>query len=394
MRQDRRVALVCSRFAPDVADGADSVLAELGRGLHTRGWHVDVLTSTARDQRTWRNELPEGESELAGLRVLRFRAAYERATSATRDRIGDRILTGAEVSPDDQVRWLNAGARVPGMHRYLLDNAGAYRAIVCAPYSSWTTLVAAEVAPDRTVLLPCLRDEPVARLEIYRAMLTGSRGLWFQTQPELDLADRIVPLPRRVTIVGSGVHAPARRDPAGFRARYELRGDFVLFAGRRDWAGGWPDLLRHMELVNAVLPAPIPLVTCGGGPLGTVPSNTRVIDLGHLDEDERLNAMAAAAVCVQPSATESFSRTVMEAWLAGTVVVANAASAVVAWHCARSGAGLVYADGYELAESLRLLLDDRSLAAEMARRGREHVLANHRWDDVLDRVERSLEEWT
>jgi glycosyltransferase involved in cell wall biosynthesis len=84
----------------------------------------------------------------------------------------------------------------------------------------------------------------------------------------------------------------------------------------------------------------------------------------------------------------------MEAWLAGTPVVANSASAVVSWHCQRSQAGLVYRDRYEFAECLRLLTEHPRLGQAMARRGHEYVLSNYRWSDVLDRAEYLLEEWT
>ena len=47
--QSNRIALVCSRFGPDVVGGAETVMAELGRGLHERGRQVDVLTTTAKD---------------------------------------------------------------------------------------------------------------------------------------------------------------------------------------------------------------------------------------------------------------------------------------------------------------------------------------------------------
>lgn len=391
--EDHRLAFVCNRFGDGVAGGAEMVVAELGYGLRARGWQVDVITSCARDLYTWRNELPAGESEEDGLRVLRFETVYERSTRAQRDRLGTMILSGADISIDDQCRWLNAGVRVPGMHRFVVDHADDYRAIVCAPYGFWTTVVCGEVAPLRTILLPCLHDEPEAYLEIYRALFAGSRGLWFQTPPERDLAHRIFQLPTRTAVVGSGIHVPAGYDPDGFRARHGLDGDFVLFAGRREWGKGWPDLLRFMEFANSVLPTPVALATCGVGDVGDVPSNTRLIDLGYLSDDERSNAMAAAAVYVQPSPVESFSRTIMEAWLAGTVVVANAASAVVGWHCERSGAGLAYSDRYEFAESLRLLLGDRALSECMARRGREYVLANYQWNEVLGRVERSIEDW-
>ena len=52
------------------------------------------------------------------------------------------------------------------------------------------------------------------------------------------------------------------------------------------------------------------------------------------------------------------------------------------------------ADRYEFAECLRLLVADRALGRSMAERGREYVLANYRWDEVLDRAERALEDWT
>ena len=84
----------------------------------------------------------------------------------------------------------------------------------------------------------------------------------------------------------------------------------------------------------------------------------------------------------------------MEAWLAGTPVVANAGSDVVAWHCRRSGAGLLYADEHELTRHLRSVADAPDRTARLAAGGRAYVLAHYRWDAVLDRVEAALEEWT
>jgi glycosyltransferase involved in cell wall biosynthesis len=390
---NRRLALVCNRFGADVAGGAELVVGELGRGLGERGWDIDIVTSSARDLYTWKNELPEGESREDGLRVLRFRTVIS-PDKKTRNRIGNLVGMGAPVPLDDQYRWMNGGVRVPGMHEYLVDHSGEYRAIVFAPYLFWTTFACAAIAPERTILLPCLHDEPEARLEIFQPLFEGSRGIWFQTDPERDLARRIFRLPSRTAVVGSGIHPPVGYDPEGFRRRHAIEGDFLFFAGRREWGKGWPELLSHLAFANAQLASPVPLVTCGVGEVGPVPENVRVVDLGYLSDDERSNAMAAAAVYVQPSARESFSRTIMESWLAGTPVVANAGSAVVAWHGRRSGAGLVYRDRYEFTEALRLLLERPETRAAMARRGREYVQRNYRWPEVLARVERAIEEWT
>ncbi|MBJ7598280.1 MAG: hypothetical protein DLM67_13930 [Candidatus Nephthysia bennettiae] len=389
----RRIVLVCNRFGEGVAGGAEQLLRELGRGLRERGWEVDVTASAARNHYTWENEFRVGESIEDGIRVLRFRAEQQRR-SRDRRRIGDMIGAGAEVSVPDQYRWMNAGVRVPEMYEYLVDHASDYRAIVLAPYGFWTTFAGAQVAPERTILLPCLHDEPEAYLEIYRPIFEGSRGLWFQTEPEAELARRIFQLPDRTSIIGSGVDVPAAYDPEGFRRRHGIQGRFALFAGRREWGKGWPELLRGLEHAQGALADPLPLVTCGVGDLGRIPAGLRVIDVGYLSDQERSDAMAAAFVYLQPSRVESFSRTIMEAWLAGTPVVANAASAVVNWHCQRSRAGLAYRDDFELTECLRLLLERPALGDAMAARGRQYVLENYRWGDVLKRAERLIEEWT
>jgi glycosyltransferase involved in cell wall biosynthesis len=389
----RRLALVCNRFGEGVAGGAELVMAELGHGLHDHRWNIDVVTSTARDLYTWRNELPEGLSVEDGLRVMRFRTVVGPDRRA-RSRIGNLIGTGAPVPLADQYRWMNAGVRVPGMHEYLVDHASEYRAILFAPYLFWTTFACAEIAPERTILHPCLHDEPEARLELFKPMFEGSRGILFQTGPEQDLGRRLFELPARTALVGSGINPPASYDAEGFRRRHGIQGDFIFFAGRRELGKGWPELLRHLDFANSFLVRPLPLVTCGVGEIGAVPANVRILDLGYLSDEERSNAMAAASVYVQPSAMESFSRTIMEAWLAGTVVVANAASAVVSWHCERSGAGLPYRDRYEFAEALRFLMDRPETRTAMACSGREYVLQHYRWPDVLARVERAIEEWT
>ena len=129
------------------------------------------------------------------------------------------------------------------------------------------------------------------------------------------------------------------------------------------------------------------------GRVGKAPKNFRIIDVGYVSDDERSDAMAAATIYVQPSSMESFSRTINEAWLAGTPVLGNAASAVVSMHCEKSGAGILYRDRYEFAESLRLLLERPELRRELALRGREYVLRTNRWNDVIDRVEKSIEAW-
>ena len=91
---------------------------------------------------------------------------------------------------------MNDDVRVPELFHYLLDEAERYRALVFAPYLFWPAFACGQVAPDRTILMPCLHDEPEAQLEIFRPIFSGSRRLWFLSDPERDLAEHDLPAAR------------------------------------------------------------------------------------------------------------------------------------------------------------------------------------------------------
>ena len=54
--------------------------------------------------------------------------------------------------------------------------------------------------------------------------------------------------------------------------------------------------------------------------------------------------------------------------------------------------GLTFADEFELAQCLSFLAAAPDEAARLAKAGREYVLANYRWDIVLDAMEAGLQE--
>lgn len=389
-----RLAFAPARYGDQVAGGAEIVMARMARGLAGRGWDVEVLTTTAVDHYSWRSEFPEGTTRDGDVVVRRF--AADATGGAERGALEAQILGGVTLPIEAQQRWMNGGVRIPGMFHHILDHAEDYRAMVFGPYPFWPAFACSQVAPDRSLLWTCLHDEPYAYLDIFQPVLTGVAGLFLQTDPERDLAHRIVP--RGLSphaVVGCGVEVPESYDVEGFRARHGIDGPYVLYAGRREGAKGWEEFLDAFAAATSRRGLPFTLVTIGVGEVRPPAEIAdRVRDLGFLPESERDAAFAGAAAFVQSSRYEAFSRTVMEAWLAGTPVVANAGSDVVAWHCERSGAGLVYADADELEECLAFVAEAPAAAAELGGRGREYVLKNYQWEDVLDRVEERIVEWT
>lgn len=388
-----RLGFVPVRFGEDVVGGAEMLMRELAAGLAERGWAVDVLTGCTRDYFRAVNAYSPGVSDLPhGARLLRFPSV---ASPSRADRVmGNRRLErGEDLGVDASYTWLNDDVRVPGLFEYLVDHAHEYRALVFAPYLYWTTVTGAVVAPERSVLIPCLHDEPTARLPTYDRMFHDVRRCWFLTEPEAQLARALRPNLSASTVIGSGVAVPDGYAPQRFRNRFGVDGRFVLYAGRRESAKGFAPLVE--QFVDAVERdrLPLKLVVAGPGAIElTERTRPHVIDVGVLSETDRDDAMAAADAVLQPSAYESFSRTMMEAWLAGTWVIANGASAVSAWHCERSGAGRTYASAGELAVCLGEVARRAPEIDAGAARGRTYVLREYTWPVVLDRVEAAIDE--
>jgi glycosyltransferase involved in cell wall biosynthesis len=388
-----RIAFVPPRFGDDVIGGAEALIREIATGLAAREWDVEILTTCARDHFTWANEYPAGQEEHGKLLVRRFPTVID-SPGVERQHIEAAILRGERPSLVLQQRWMNDGLRVPDLYQYLLVHASEYRALVFAPYPFWTTFACAQISTERTILIPCLHDEPQAYLEIFQPLFSGARGIWFNTDPEQELAARLYSLPSRHRVVASGVHIPAHYDPGVTRRRHGIAGRFVLYAGRREGAKRWEWLLDAFADAVSTYDLPFSLVTIGTGPvIPPAEIAERVIDLGFVSDEERNDLFAAADAYVQPSSLESFSRTIMEAWLAETPVIASAESDVVAWHCERSDAGLSYRTPEEFAQCLSFVADEPAAAVALAKRGRRYVLDNYQWEPVLDRIEECLEAW-
>ncbi|HEY5272340.1 MAG TPA: glycosyltransferase family 4 protein [Acidimicrobiales bacterium] len=386
-----RIAFVTPRYGDGVVGGSEAVMAEAARGLGRRGHEVEVLTTCAKSHFSWENEFEPGSFEEAGITIRRFKTVSTGRHLLTSE-LEMRIQRGGKLSPAEELAWLNGRLRVPDLYLYLVAAATRYDAIVLSPYLFWTTVYGAEVAPDRAIMMPCLHDENYAWLRVVKETLSSVKGVWFLSEPEHQLGHRVAPgLSPHHSVVGAAVDIPASYDTDGFRSRHQLSRPFILYAGRREEGKGWNQLLNAYGAAVSAGGFPFDLVTTGVGALNAPAEiSERVIDLGFLAGEEMPSAFASAAAVVQPSTNESFSRVLMESWLAATPVIANAEGEVIAWHCERSGGGLTYSSDSEFLECLRFVAQAPDAAAALATAGREYVLANYTWPLVLDRMEASL----
>ncbi len=383
------IGFVPPRYGSEVVGGAEAVMAEAAHGLAKRGHKVEIITTCAIDHYTWRNEYSPGLDMSGEVPVRRFKVDND-SSGVARKNIGDRILSGGYVPVEDQQLWANDSLRSSTMWHHLSENMDNYRCLIFAPYQFWTAYACGQIDPSKTIVMPCLHEEPEARFDIYQPLLNGAKGIWFLTDPEAWLANEIFNLTKSQDIVGAAVDVPPGYDPQGFIEKFGIDSPFIYYAGRREWGKGWQDLLAGFA--GALDSTDIKLVTSGVGELGlTEELKKRVIDVGFTSDTDRNNAMAAALAYVQPSDRESFSRTVLESWLAGTPVIANARSAVVAWHIERSKAGYAYNGVENLTDAIVGFANNPAAAQDLAKTGRDYVLSNYQWSDILDNMEASLE---
>jgi glycosyltransferase involved in cell wall biosynthesis len=389
-----RIAFVTPRYGDGVVGGSEAVMAEAARGLAARGHEVSVLTTCARNHFSWANEFEAGSFEDRGMTIHRFETLSAGRHLLTRE-LEMKLQHGKRLSPAEEVAWVNGRLRVPDLYLRLLATAGDYDAIVLSPYLFWTTIYGAAILPERAIIMPCLHDEAYAWLSIVRESLASVGGVWFLSEPEHQLGHRIAAgLAPLHSVVGAAVDVPDSYDPDGFRSRHGITRPFVFYAGRREEGKGWTELLRAFAAAARASDLPFDLVTSGvGDPNPPQAIADRVIDLGFLSAEEMPSAFAAAAAVVQPSVNESFSRVLMESWLASTPGIASARGEVVAWHCERSGGGLTYSSDEEFAQCLRFIAEAPQSAAALAAAGREYVLTNYTWELVLDRMESSLDQF-
>ena len=383
------IAFVVQRYGPEITGGSESLARAVAERL-AAAYRITVYTTCARDYVTLRNDLPAGDSELAGVRVRRFTVEEERDLDAF-NRYSDELY-GRARTHEEEIQWLRRqGPYTPRLIEALEAEASTYRAVVFFTYLYYPTYWGLRgAAAARSVLVPTTHDEPPLRFGIYDEVFARARAFAFLTPAEQALVRARFGLGGRpAAVAGMGVDVPASVDAAAFRRKRGVDRPYALYAGRIDAGKGCAELTAHYARYRA-RGGTADLILIGTLAM-TLPPVAGLRHLGYLPEDEKHAALAGASVVACPSPYESLSIALLEGFAVGTPGLVNAASAVLKEHCLRSNAGLFYGDGDEFAEALQRLIDDPALRRALGDSGRRYVAASYRWDVVLDRYRALIE---
>lgn len=381
-----RLLLVAPRFGVSTVGGAERHVQAFAMHAIPEGWTAEVATTCATSHVTWENELPAGESREEGVLVRRFEVGPR--DGRRYDELHPLILSGKAGYPDE-LEWLSNSVWSPGMQQFLARSAKEYNLTIFAPYLFGTTLWGAQIEPDRSALLPCLHDEPYARLATVRGVMEAVRGCLFNSPAEERLARSLYAV-REGGQVGLGFEAS--ETPAAPFGEPRGLGQYLLCAGRIEEGKRVQVAVEYAVRYAAERSAAPKLVLIGSGTYEP-PEEAEgvVLNLRYVTEEDRRAAMANALALVNPSHMESLSIVLMETWLEGTPALVAAGSEVMREHVERSGGGLAF-DSYEsYRDGVDRLLDDPGRARSMGEAGREYVLQEYSWPAVRQRFRDTVE---
>jgi glycosyltransferase involved in cell wall biosynthesis len=411
-----RLAFVAPRYGADIGDGPEHACRLLAEQVVKRH-DVDVLTTCARDPRTWRNEYVEGADRVRGVLVRRFSVAQHH------DRAGfdslTRRLADAPRSRSDEIEWSRRlGPVSPGLVDHLKRQGRAYDTVIFFSLMHATTVEGLTVVPDRGILFPHVQLHDALRFGLWRDMLEAPRAIGLlSTSEQLLIRSYIGARPQAEEVVGIGIDPPPQleyprhqQDPADtlaadeagepaeeapsylssrgvtFRRRHRLYGQFALYGGRVEPDNGCEEMLDYFERF-AEQDGDMPLVLMGVK-LMKVPEQPGVRLGGVLPDRERMAAYEAADITIAPAPDDLLALPPLESFAVGTPVLVSARNDAGVDHCRRANAGLYYANGDEFVDALAILAGDSRLREALGENGRNYVRQHFRWDHVLGRFER------
>jgi len=386
------VAFVCPFFGPEASGGAEFAARSLALHLADAAVRVDVLTTCLLDlpHGITGNVHPEGATADGPLTVRRFKV--EAADMRQFGTLNDLIIGGTPLTVADELQFMTRHVTSPDMIRYIAAHADDYDRFVFIPYLFGTTCFGVMTAPHKSIVIPCFHDEGYARLQLVRRMVDAAHRFVFNVPAEQRFAIRQFNLaPGRCETIGLGVDTDIAGNAERFRNRFGLRAPFVLYAGRRDTTKNVHTLIDYFLRYKRNHPGPLKLVLIGAAPLPVSAPHPDLVDLGFVDEQEKYDAYAAAALFCQPSLNESFSYVLMEAWLCGTPCLVHEGCEVTRDHVIESGGGLYFRSASDFCAVLDRLLGDEPLRHQMAAAGRRYVMERYAWPRVVSRFMQALE---
>lgn len=377
----KKIAFVTPWYGENISGGAETELRGLIKHLIPHGIEIEVLTTCVEKFLSdWSyNYHKSGLSVENGVNVRRFHV--RKRNTAKFDAVNKKLMMNESITRYEEEIYAEEMINSPELYKYLDEHKDEYGLFIFIPYMFGTTYYGCQIAPEKSILIPCLHDESYAYMNIFKDVFRKVAGMVFYAEYERLLAESLYGVNgKNFKTLGAGVDTHYKFNADRFRKKYNIYEPFILYAGRKDAGKNVDELIRYFGKYREKNSNNLKLVLIGGGHIEIPIDN--VIDLGFIPVQDKYDAYSAATIFCNPSSVESFSIVIMESWLAGTHVIVNGYCGVTRDFVVNFSAGLYYKNIDEFIECINYLLENKEIAENMGINGKNQVIKNFSWDVI------------
>jgi glycosyltransferase involved in cell wall biosynthesis len=391
-----RVKAVISRFGENVTGGAEKHCLDILQILPDH-WNIEVLTTTAKDYISWKNEFKSGTETWQNILIHRYPVEQKRNLKSF-NRFTDTLRESyPNQSKENEKEWLiQQGPYSPKLIEAIKNADSTTDLFLFFSYLYYPTLIGISATKKKSIIIPMFHDELPAYFSIYKDVFTPERFYAFNSPEELDLFEHIYGYtPKNSAVIGTYVSFDEQLE-GGVKENSEREklkslstiGDYTLSVGRMDLGKGYSELIELYLRWLDKTENPIPLKIIGNNPPSIMKQyeSQWIQFLGYVDEGEKKRLMKYARFLINPSSLESFSIVIMESWGQSVPVLVNAKSLVLKGHCQRSNGGLYYSDQESFSTCMDLMIVDKMLSKKMGHNGSLYVKANFSKEIIQDKI--------
>lgn len=384
----KRIALVCTRYGTEVTDASARYARQLAEQL-VRRFEVDVLTTKALDDKTWRNWYARDNENVRGVNVRRFRTEKERAGNLDvyADTYMEECLKGKKSIGVEKIWIEKTGPYAPDCIRYIIRNRNKYDVIIFVGFMNYLTVAGMPEAAGKSVLMPLIKeDSPYFEFQTFQQMFTMPSGYIFLTDEERMLVRkrfRTQGIPCEV--MGTGTNIPDNIDEAAFFHKYHIHERYIAYSGRIDDEKNCPELVHYFMEYKKKRPKSRLKLVLMGEVCCNIPKFKDIITTGFVPEQDKYSGIAGSEILCCPASNENYPESLLSAMAMGVPVVVNGRCSTLREHCIKSNAGLYYENFFEFERVLDIILSNSRIYEEMAGNGIKYIKENYEWNAVIER---------
>ena len=390
-----KMLFVVQRYGEQIAGGSEQCCRLFAERMSTLGHEVSVATSCAKNYTDWANEFPPGLERINDVDVHRF-PVNEKRNGERFSNVDSSVVWGGFPTPlVTQELWVNEmGPRTIDLPKWVTEQADTFDIAIFFTYLYYPTIRGLPAAAGRlpTLFQPTAHVEPHITVPLFDRLFRLPDGFGFLTTEEAQMVNKRFGHRAVEEIIGVGTDLNQTGNESRFREKHGL-GDapFLLYVGRVDPGKGSLEAFDYFVTYKRRNPSPLKLVIVGD-PVMNLPSHPDVIGTGFVPEQEKLDAIAACTIFLQPSYFESFSMALTEAWALRRPALVQGRCDVLSGQAKRSNGALFYNGFAEFESALDLFFENKHLAASLGSNGYAYVEKNYEWKSLAIRYELLLEQ--